>query len=70
MGRGSKKDFIDLYFHSKKYHDGSIFLMLKSLAYFDDVYEQEIPFIFKNTSCQTMKNNIKKELANFILLGG
>lgn len=83
MGRGSKKDFIDLYFilknytlttlmdfYSKKYHDGSIFLVLKSLAYFDDADEQEMPFMFHNTSWQTIKNNIKKALANYILPGG
>lgn len=83
MGRGSKKDFIDLYFilknytlttlmdfYSKKYHDGSIFLVLKSLAYFEDADEQEMPFMFHNTSWQTIKNNIKKALANYILPGG
>jgi len=83
MGRGSKKDFIDLYFilknytlstlidlYSQKYHDGSIFLVLKSLAYFDDADEQEMPFMFHNTSWQTMKNNIKKALANYTLPGG
>jgi hypothetical protein len=57
-------------FYSKKYQDGSIFLVLKSLVYFDDADEQEIPFMFHNTSCQTMKNNIKKELANYILPRG
>ena len=83
LGRGSKKDFIDLYFilknytlttlmdfYSKKYHDGSIFLVLKSLAYFDDADEQEMPFMFHNTSWQTMKNSIKKALADYILPGG
>ena len=83
MGRGSKKDFIDLYFilknytlstlidlYSQKYHDGSIFLVLKSLAYFDDADEQEMPFMFHNTSWQTMKNNIKKALADYIFPGG
>ena len=83
MGRGSKQDFIDLYFilknytlstlidlYSQKYHDGSIFLVLKSLAYFDDADEQEMPFMFHNTSWQTMKNSIKKALADYILPGG
>ena len=83
MGRGSKKDFIDLYFilknytlstlidlYSQKYHDGSIFLVVKSLAYFDDADEQEMPFMFHNTSWQTMKNNIKKALADYILPEG
>jgi hypothetical protein len=40
-------------FYSKKYQDGSIFLVIKSLAYFDDADEQEIPFMFQNTSWQT-----------------
>jgi len=47
-------------FYSKKYQDGCIFLVLKSLAYFDDADEHEMPFMFHNTSRQTMKNNIKK----------
>ena len=83
MGRDSKKDFIDLYFilknytlstlidlYSQKYHDGSIFLVLKSLAYFDDADEQEIPFMFHNTSWCAIKNNIKKAHANYKLTGG
>ncbi|MGM0582170.1 MAG: nucleotidyl transferase AbiEii/AbiGii toxin family protein [Bacteroidota bacterium] len=52
-GRGSKKDFIDLYellkhfslkqminFYQEKYKDGSVYLALKSLIYFDDAEEQ------------------------------
>ncbi len=48
-GRGSKKDFIDLYYllqkfsleemlnlYNKKYFDGSEFMVLKSLTYFAD----------------------------------
>ena len=48
-GRGSKKDFIDLYFllkkismremldfYLQKYFDGSVFMVQKSLTYFDD----------------------------------
>jgi hypothetical protein len=34
--------------------------VLKSLAYFDDDDEQEIPFMFHNTSWCAIKNNIKK----------
>jgi hypothetical protein len=44
--------------------------VLKSLVYFDDADEQEIPFMFHNTSCQTMKNNIINELANYELPRG
>jgi Nucleotidyl transferase AbiEii toxin, Type IV TA system len=55
-GRGSKKDFIDLYFllnqmslkemlnfYVSKFKDGSLFLVLKSLVYFDDADEDELP---------------------------
>ncbi|MBC7440840.1 MAG: nucleotidyl transferase AbiEii/AbiGii toxin family protein, partial [Flavobacterium sp.] len=48
-GRGSKKDFIDLYFllkdftlqemldfYNKKYFDGSLFMVYKSLSYFEE----------------------------------
>lgn len=54
-GRGSKKDFVDLYFllerfslkelidfYKEKYPDGSEFLVLKSLSYFEDADSQEI----------------------------
>jgi len=53
-GRGSKKDFVDLFFllkeyslsemlrfYKEKYPEGSEFLVLKSLSYFDDA-EQEL----------------------------
>ncbi len=48
-GRGSKKDFVDIFFllqkyslhkmidfYNKKYYDGSEYLVIKSLTYFDD----------------------------------
>lgn len=48
-GRGSRKDFIDIYyllqkyklkqlmdFYNKKYYDGSAYMVLKSLTYFED----------------------------------
>ena len=62
--------FILIDFYAKKYQDGCIFLGLKSLAYFDDADEHEMPFMFYNTSWQTMKNDIKKALADYILPGG
>jgi hypothetical protein len=55
MGRDCKKDFIDLNFYFKKHQDGSIFLVIKSLAYFDYADEQEIPFMFQNTSGGPLK---------------
>ena len=52
--RGSRKDFIDIYyllkaysldeilsFYEAKYHDGSTFLVLKSLIYFEDADDEE-----------------------------
>jgi len=80
IGRGSKKDFIDLFFilkdysletlidfYTKKYNDGSTFLVLKSLTYFEDADEQEMPFMFNNIDWQTIKNNIKKAHAEYVL---
>ncbi len=55
-GRGSKKDFVDVYFllkhysftellnfYKEKYNDGSVFMVLKSLTYFDDAEEDAGP---------------------------
>jgi len=55
-GRGSRKDFVDLYFllqiftldellgfYGKKYRDGSSFLVFKSLTYFDDAEQEPMP---------------------------
>jgi len=84
IGRGSVKDFIDLFyilkqyslseilkFYDNKYHDGSIFLVLKSLAYFEDADKQEMPFMFSDIDWQTIKDNIKKVHAKYVLnVGG
>jgi len=80
IGRGSKKDFIDLFFilkdyslatlidfYSKKYNDGSTFLVLKSLTYFEDADMEEMPFMFNNIDWQTIKDNIKKAHAEYVL---
>lgn len=73
-GRGSKKDFIDLYFllqtfslnemmdfYTKKYLDGSPFLVLKSLAYFEDADKQEMPIMTKPLDWREVKNTILSE---------
>jgi hypothetical protein len=80
IGRGSKKDFIDLFFilkdyslatlidfYTKKYNDGSTFLVLKSLTYFEDADMEEMPFMFNNIDWQTIKDNIKKAHAEYII---
>lgn len=78
-GRGSKKDFIDIYFllkhytlnqlltfYNKKYDDGSIFLVLKSLVYFEDADADVMPNLFKKLAWETVKTSISKKLINFI----
>lgn len=52
--------FILIDFYAKKYQDGSISLGLKSLAYFDDADEQEILFMFQNTSWGQLKIILKR----------
>lgn len=57
-GRGTKKDFIDLYFllqsfslseifsfYNQKFNDGSEFLIIKSLSYFENANEDEDPLM-------------------------
>ena len=74
-GRGSKKDFIDLYFllqsflltemlnlYEKKYADGSVFLVLKSLSYFDDADKQELPSMLKHIRWDEVKTFINNQL--------
>ena len=69
-GRGSKKDFFDLYFllihysvqellnfYSKKYNDGSVFMVLKSLTYFDDAEEDADPLQLIPVAWHEKKNN-------------
>ncbi len=83
IGRGSKKDFIDLFFilknyslatlmdfYTKKYNDGSTFLVLKSLTYFEDADMEEMPFMFNNIDWQTIKDNIKKAHADYVIKPG
>jgi predicted nucleotidyltransferase component of viral defense system len=75
-GRGSRKDFIDIYFllhqydlkeminfYNKKYYDGSEYMVLKSLTYFDDAEKDfEIQMIQK-ISWTNIKNYILNAVA-------
>lgn len=80
VNRGTKKDFIDLNelldtfslkeiidFYISKFKDSSIFFVLKSVLYFDDAEDQEMPFMFKNITWQAVKENIKKAHASYML---
>lgn len=74
-GRGSRKDFVDLYFllkkyslkeiihfYNQKYTDGSEFMVLKSLNYFEDAENEEMPIMFEEIDW----NNIKKTILEAI----
>jgi len=74
-GRGSKKDFIDLYFllnkfslediisfYETKYKDGSIFMVQKSLTYFEDADSQLQPQMFLDFDWETCKQRIIEEV--------
>lgn len=78
--RGSKKDFIDLYyllktysleqilsFYSQKYNDGSDFMVLKSLTYFDDAEIEVSPLLFdKLIAWENIKEKITSEVKKLI----
>ena len=79
VNRGTKKDFIDLnelfnYFNLKeiidfyisKFKDSSVFFALKSVLYFEDAETEEMPYMFKNITWQTVKDNIKKAHASYM----
>ncbi|MFN3998108.1 hypothetical protein [Algoriphagus sp.] len=78
-GRGSKKDFIDLHFllskyslsemigyYNKKFADGSEFLVLKSLTYFDDADLDETPKMYYPIDWDKIKLSVKKEVRNYL----
>lgn len=78
IGRGTKKDFIDIYFllqhfsledlmnfYLQKYADGSEYRALLSMAYFDDADQQPMPFMFKDVSWQVVKHRIAHEVEGY-----
>ena len=77
-GRGSKKDFIDLFwllkkysigemlsFYNAKYEDGNQFAVLKSLNYFQDAEKQKVDMLV-DVSWREVKNTIDNHYNNFI----
>ena len=78
IGRGTKKDFIDIFFllqhfsfenlmnfYLKKYADGSEYRALLSMTYFDDADSQPMPYMFKNVSWESIKKYICKEVEKY-----
>lgn len=74
-GRGSKKDFVDMYFllqnfsiaqimdfYESKYSDASLFLALKSLTFFEDAEAQPMPKMLKACQWQEVKTVILNEV--------
>ena len=76
IGRGTKKDFIDiafllhhfsleeiLHFYAAKYNDSSVFMAMKSLAYFDDAEADPMPDMFVNQSWQQVQASILSKIS-------
>ena len=74
-GRGSKKDFVDLYFILQKYSlldifefyrskfpDGSDFMVYKSLSYFEDAEIEPMPRMIKEVTWNEVKSRIISEV--------
>ena len=77
--RGSKKDFIDLYyllqqftmreiiqFYKDKITDGNQWLAVRSLTYFNDADRQPNPKLFSNLSWEQMKSSIIMEVEQYL----
>ena len=78
-GRGTKKDFVDisillqyfnlkqmLEFYSQKYSDGSEFLVLKSLSYFEDAEKDPNPVMLQKFDWQSIKEQIIVALKGYL----
>ena len=78
IGRGTKKDFIDIFyllkhftfcdliqFYLKKYPGGSEYRALLSMAYFDDADPQPMPYMFEQIEWEDIKQSIRHEVECF-----
>lgn len=78
-GKGTMKDFIDLYyllkqfslkqilqFYEQEYTDASIFMALKSLSFFDDADTDIMPKIFEQVKWNDIKLTISKQLKYYV----
>ena len=75
INRGTKKDFIDLHFllkemslnqildlYDRKYPDGSRFIAIKSLTYFEDAESDPMPYMFGDITWDGVKTSIINEV--------
>lgn len=78
-GRGAKKDFIDIYFllkkhtleemlrfYVQKYHDGSVFMVLKSLLYFEDAESEMDPVMLAPWNWSFVKSEISSAVDRYV----
>lgn len=78
-GRGTRKDFIDLFellkyfsmneilsFYLEKYKDGSAYLALKSMSYFQDAEQNPMPTMFSSISWEEVKQKIEQEVQRYL----
>ena len=71
VGRGTRKDFVDLFyllehfsleqimtFFAQKYPEYDIFTVIRSLSYFDDAESSPMPNMIRKETWHTMKSHI------------
>jgi predicted nucleotidyltransferase len=76
--RGTKKDFVDiafllkrfdlpqmLAFYQTKFPDGSAFLVLKSLAFFDDAEDDPMPNMLISTTWESICQTVRTAVRNY-----
>lgn len=79
-GRGTKKDFVDLYFllqhftlkdmlgyYKEKYADGSEMMVLRSLTYFDDANPGHVNMV-NSISWPMIKSTLQEEVQSYMKL--
>lgn len=78
MGRGTKKDFVDIYYllkhysfdelinlYLQKYPEGSEYRALLSMTYFADAEAQPMPFMFQPIEWDTIKQEILNQVDSY-----
>ena len=78
MGRGTKKNFVDVYFllhhysfdeliqfYLQKYTDGSEYRALLSMSYFADADPQPMPYMFQDADWETIKDEIRCQVEEY-----
>jgi len=78
MGRGTKKDFVDVFFllqhysfdeimqfYLQKYSDGSEYRALLSMSYFADADPQPMPYMLEQVSWNQIKDSIRHQVDEY-----